>query len=68
MKNWSRSLLAAEQYLEEVSIIIDRSFGSKHPKHSFVYEVNYGYVPGTQSADDEELWWILKINRHFRPR
>ena len=56
MKNRSRSLLLAEQYLgKEVSIIMDRPLGSKHPKHGFVYEVNYGYVPGTQSADGEEL-------------
>ena len=34
---------------------MDRPLGSKHPKHGFVYEVNYGYVPGTQSADGEEL-------------
>ena len=56
MENTSRSLFLAEQYLgKEVSIIIDRPLGSKHPKHGFVYEVNYGYVPGTQSADGEEL-------------
>ena len=56
MKNRSRSLLLAEQYLgKEVSIIMDRPLGSNHPKHGFVYEVNYGYVPGTQSADGKEL-------------
>ncbi len=56
MKDRSRSLLLAEQYLgREVSIIIDRSLGSKHPKHDFVYEINYGYVPRTQSTDGEEL-------------
>ena len=56
MKDRSRSLLLAEQYLgKEMSIIIDRSLGSKHPKHDFVYEINYGYVPGTQSTDGEEL-------------
>ena len=48
--------MLAEQYLgKEVSIIIDRPLGSKHSRHNFVYEVNYGYVPGTQSADGEEL-------------
>lgn len=56
MQNRSHSLLLAEQYLgKEVSIIIDRPLGSKHPKHGFLYEVNYGYVPGTRSADGEEL-------------
>ncbi len=34
---------------------MDRPLGSKHPEHGFVYKVNYGYVPGTQSADGEEL-------------
>ena len=56
MQNKSHSLLLAEQYLgKEVSIIIDRPLGSKHPEHGFVYKVNYGYVPGTQSVDGEEL-------------
>lgn len=38
-----------------VSIDIDRPFGSKHPKHGFIYEANYGYVPGTLAPDGEEL-------------
>lgn len=36
-------------------IEIDREFGTKHPKHGFIYPVNYGYVPGTVSGDGEEL-------------
>lgn len=56
MKNMTCSLSLAKQYLcKEVSIVIDRPLGSKHPEHDFVYDVNYGYVPGTQSADGEEL-------------
>ena len=68
MQNRSRSLLLAEQYLgKEVSIIIDRPLGSKHPRHGFVYEVNYGYVPGTQSADGEELdAYYLGVSRALR--
>ena len=38
-----------------VKIKIDRPFGSKHPKHGFIYPVNYGYVPNTVSGDGEEL-------------
>ena len=38
-----------------VDLVIDRTFGSKHPKHGFIYPVNYGYVPGTVSGDGEEL-------------
>lgn len=38
-----------------VEVAIDRPLGSKHPKHGFVYEVNYGFIPGTKSPDGEEL-------------
>lgn len=38
-----------------VHVKIDRPFGSKHPKHDFVYITNYGYVPDTISGDGEEL-------------
>ena len=44
------------EYLgKTIKIKIDREFGSKHPKHGFIYPVNYGYVPGTISGDGEEL-------------
>ena len=38
-----------------VTVKIDRPMGSKHPKHGFIYPVNYGYVPDTISGDAEEL-------------
>lgn len=38
-----------------VDIEIDRQLGTKHPKHGFVYTVNYGFVPNTVSGDGEEL-------------
>ena len=38
-----------------IKIKIDRPFGTKHPKHGFIYPVNYGYVPNTISDDGEEL-------------
>lgn len=38
-----------------VDVRIDREFGSKHPKHGFIYPVNYGYIPNTISGDGEEL-------------
>lgn len=41
---------------------IDRPMGSKHPKHGFIYPVNYGYIPNTISGDGEELdCYILGI-------
>ena len=38
-----------------IDVKIDRELGSKHPKHGFIYPVNYGYVPNTLSGDGEEL-------------
>ena len=38
-----------------VHVKMDRKLGSIHPKHGFVYPVNYGYIPGTVSGDGEEL-------------
>jgi len=38
-----------------LKIKIDRPLGSKHPKHGFIYPVNYGYIPNTISGDGEEL-------------
>ena len=46
----------SEEYLRKIfEVKIDRPFGSKHPKHGFIYPVNYGYVPNTVSGDGEEL-------------
>ena len=45
-----------EEYLGKiVDVQIDREMGSKHPKHGFIYPVNYGYIPNTVSGDGEEL-------------
>ena len=46
-----------------LDVKIDRPLGSKHPKHSFIYPVNYGFVPNTLSADGEELdCYVLGIH------
>lgn len=48
--------VGATDYLgKNVSIVIDRKLGTKHPKHGFIYMFNYGYVPNTVSGDGEEL-------------
>ena len=45
-----------KEYLNKIiTIKIDRPLGSHHPKHNFIYPVNYGYVPGTINSDGEEL-------------
>ena len=46
----------AVDYLgKEVDIKIDRPLGTRHPKHNFMYMLNYGYIPNTISGDGEEL-------------
>lgn len=40
---------------KNVNIKIDRKLGSRHPKHGFMYMLNYGFVPDTVSGDNEEL-------------
>ena len=38
-----------------VKVKIDRAMGTSHPKHGFIYPVNYGYLPNTISGDGEEI-------------
>ncbi|MDE1871484.1 MAG: inorganic diphosphatase [Candidatus Micrarchaeota archaeon] len=38
-----------------VSVTIDRPLGSRHPKHDFIYPINYGYVKREKSADGEDI-------------
>lgn len=46
----------AKQLLgKTVTVTMDRPLGSKHPKHGYVYPVNYGFVPETKAPDGEEL-------------
>ena len=46
---------------------MDRPLGTKHPKHGFVYEVNYGYIPNTVSGDGEELdAYVLGIDKPLK--
>lgn len=52
----SASLEMAVKLLgKEVEVVFDRPLGSRHPKHGYVYEVNYGYVAGIIAPDGEEL-------------
>ena len=46
----------AKDYLgKKVNVKIDRQLGTRHPKHGFMYMLNYGYIPNTISGDGEEL-------------
>lgn len=49
---------------QEISVLIDRPKGTKHPDYPMlIYELNYGYVPGTISRDGEEIdCYLLDID------
>ena len=47
---------SARQFLGKTVLAkIDRPIGTRHPKHSFVYMVNYGFIPNTKAPDGEEV-------------
>ena len=55
----------SKKYLnQEVEVRIDRPLGSAHPKHGFIYEANYGFIPNTKAPDGEELdAYVLGIDK-----
>ena len=64
--NMALNLTQKESYKYIGNVVkaqIDRPLNSKHPKHGFIYNVNYGYIPNTVSDDGEELdCYILGID------
>ncbi len=49
-----------------VTVKIDRPAGSKHPKHGFLYPINYGFIPGAKAPDGEELdAYVLGVDEHL---
>ena len=38
-----------------VTVKVDRPLGTKHPKHDYIYPINYGFVPHTKAPDGAEL-------------
>jgi len=58
MNNYATGFLG-----KTVDVKMDRPLNSKHPKHGFVYEVNYGFVPDTKAPDGEEIdAYVLGVN------
>ncbi|MBN1230229.1 MAG: inorganic diphosphatase [Anaerolineales bacterium] len=46
-----------------LTVTIDRPMGSSHPTFGFLYPLNYGYLPGILSGDEEELdAYVLGVN------
>ncbi len=40
---------------KKVKVEIDRPKGSSHPRLDFIYETNYGFLPGTRAGDGQEI-------------
>ncbi len=52
----SENIVSGKDFLDKiVTVKMDRPLGTAHPKHGFIYEVNYGYIENTVSGDGEEL-------------
>ena len=52
----TESLKLAKQFLnKEVEVTMDRPLGTRHPKHGFIYEANYGFIEGIKAPDGEDL-------------
>ena len=60
--------MKTKEYLGKiVKVKMDRPLGCKHPKHGFVYPVNYGFIPNTVSGDGEELdAYVLKVDKPLK--
>lgn len=58
----------AQKYLgKEVTVTIDRPLGSKHPKHDFIYRLNYGFVPDSLAPDGEETdAYVLAMDKPLK--
>ncbi len=49
-------LASIDDYLgKDVTVIVDRPLGSKHPEFDMIYPINYGYIPNTIAGDGEEI-------------
>ena len=61
---------ALDALVEGAEIVVDRPRGSRHPDFpEFVYELDYGYLKGTTSADGEGIdVWIGSDSRRRRDR
>ena len=57
--------METKEYLgKKVKVVMDRPLGCAHPKHGFIYPVNYGYIPNTVSGDGEELdAYVLGVHK-----
>lgn len=52
----STSLQLAKNFLHKtVTITVGRKLGTKHPKHGFEYQLNYGFIQGVKAPDGEDL-------------
>lgn len=39
----------------QVVVVVDRPLGSEHPEGGLLYDLNYGWIPGTLAGDGEPI-------------
>jgi inorganic pyrophosphatase len=64
----SQSLILAKSFLNQiVEVSIDKPIGCIYSKFKTLFEVNYGFVPGTLAPDGEELdAYVLKVSKPLK--
>ena len=51
-----KRLLIYKKYLnQKIKVKVDRKLGDRHPEYEYIYPLNYGYIPNTESEDGEEI-------------
>ena len=53
-----------DKMISSNELVIDRPKGSKHPTWKWVYEIDYGYLKGTTSADGEGIDVYVGSNKN----
>ena len=61
----SKSLILAKSFLNKViDVSIDKPMGCIYSKYKTLFEVNYGFIPGTLAPDGEALdAYVLKVDK-----
>ena len=58
--------MANKEYIgKNLFVKIDREFGSKHPKHGFIYPVNYGFVLENKEYSDDAIEALVEFQERF---
>lgn len=63
MLSTKSSKLAISFIGQTLVVTIDRQMGSRHPKHGFIYPINYGYIEGLFPMMAKK--WMLMLSENL---